>query len=196
MPGEEIPLIKRAAVLTFWWFGNGDFKQPSPQHVEHRQSWLEIAHALQVNDETARTVVQRAMGRAKEKVADKQKLLVEAVDIEELTFDDVLNEVHDAPRPGRPECMPKGGLESEAMGTMALQDKRHWDMTFVEFAKELYIDHARSTLERVMHNHHDIYRRKSRVKPPTNTFSEADRVRLAEEGLQIPENAIVYSDEM
>jgi hypothetical protein len=119
----------------------------------------------------------------KKRVADKQKLLVEAVDIEELTFDDVLNEVHDAPRSGRPECMPKGGLQSEALGTMALQDKRHWDITFVELAKELYIDHARSTLERVMHNHHDIFRRKSHVKPPTNTFSEAERVRLAEEGL-------------
>jgi hypothetical protein len=196
MRGPEIPLVKRAAVLTFWWFGNGDFKRPSPQHnVEHR-SWLEISNALQVSNEAARALVQRTIERAREKVAEKEKLLVDAVDVDELAFDDVLNELHDAPRSGRPESMPKGGAESEALGKLALLDKKHWDMTFVELAKELYIHHARSTIERVMHQHHNIYRRKSRVKPPTNPFSEADRIRLAEEGLEIPEDAIVYSDEM
>ncbi|KAA8914918.1 hypothetical protein FN846DRAFT_901765 [Sphaerosporella brunnea] len=68
-------------------------------------------------------------------------------------------------------------------------------MTFVQLAKALFIHHARSTIERVMHEHYQIYRRKSHVKSPTNPLSEADRVRLAEEGLEIPEDAIVYSDE-
>jgi hypothetical protein len=196
MPGSEIPLLKRAAVLTFWWFGKGDYTRSFPQPQPEHRPWMEIANTLQVNDNSARCLVQRAIERAKEKLAEKQKLLVDAVDVDELTFDDLLNELHDTPKPGRPECMPKGGAESEALGHLALLDKRHWDMTFVELAKELYIHHARSTLERVMHQHHNIYRRKSRVKPPTNAFSEADRVRLAEEGLEIPEDAIVYSDEM
>jgi hypothetical protein len=180
MRGPEIPLLKRAAVLTFWWFGNGDFQRPHPggpgsesQHIEHRHSWLEIANALQVDCEAARKLVRRAVDRAREKVADKEKLLMEAVDLEDLAFDDALNGLHDSARPGRPEAMPQGGADSEALERMALADKKHWDMTFVELAKELYINHARSTIERVMHEHHNIYRRKARVKPPTNPWSEA-----------------------
>jgi hypothetical protein len=72
--------------------------------------------------------------------------------------------------------MPEGGAESEALGHMALLDIRHWDMTFVELEKELYLHQARSTIQRVMHKHHYFYPRKSRVKPPTNAFTEEDCV--------------------
>jgi hypothetical protein len=46
---------------------------------------MEIANALHVEPTTARSLVQRAIARAREKVAEKQKLLVDAVDVDELT---------------------------------------------------------------------------------------------------------------
>jgi hypothetical protein len=45
---------------------------------------------LQVHHNSARCLVERAVERAKEKLAEKQKLLVDAVDIDELAFDDIL----------------------------------------------------------------------------------------------------------
>jgi hypothetical protein len=114
MRGHEISLVKRAAVLTFWWFGNGDYKRPHPDDFEHR-SWMEIANALHVEPTTARSLVQRAIARAREKVAQKQKLLVDAVDVDELTFDEVLMELEDAPRSGRPKSKPRGDVNLGAV---------------------------------------------------------------------------------
>ncbi|KAF8252852.1 hypothetical protein K440DRAFT_629384 [Wilcoxina mikolae CBS 423.85] len=47
-----------------------------------------------------------------------------------------------------------------------------------------------------MHNNHVIFRLKSRRKPPLNATQEADRVRLAHEGIFVPDNAISFSDEI
>jgi hypothetical protein len=113
MRGSDIPPLKRAAVLTFWWFGNGDYKRPAPDDFEHR-SWIEIANALHVDPGSARSLIQRAIARAREKVAEKQKLLVDAVGVDELTFDEVLMELEDPPRSGRPKSRPKRDLDSEA----------------------------------------------------------------------------------
>lgn len=47
-----------------------------------------------------------------------------------------------------------------------------------------------------MHNHHGIFRLTPRRKPPLNSAQEADQVCLAHEGLLIPEETIIFSDEM
>jgi hypothetical protein len=79
---------------------------------------------------------------------------------------------------------------------MAVKDKEHWDMPFPELAKHLDIHHARSTIKQVMHNHHQIFRRESCENPHWHDAIEADRVRLAQARLLIPDNAIILSDEM
>lgn len=47
-----------------------------------------------------------------------------------------------------------------------------------------------------MHIHYQIFCLLPRLKPPLDAAQERDRVRLAKEGIEIPEHAIVFSDEM
>jgi len=79
---------------------------------------------------------------------------------------------------------------------MAVKDKKHWDMPFPELVKHLDIHHVQSTIERVKHDHHAIFHRQSLEKLHLNDAIEADRVRLAQDGLLIPDSAIIFSDEM
>ena len=69
-------------------------------------------------------------------------------------------------RPGRPELVPEGSKESPDPAATALMDDKHQEMTFPEVAQELGIKAARSTLEKVMHKHHKIYRRSPALSLP------------------------------
>ena len=80
-------------------------------------------------------------------------------------MDDILETLRSGKRSGRPPVIPGGTADSNLLGQMALKDKEHWDMPFPDLAKELEIFHAWSIIERVMHKHHIIFRRKPREKP-------------------------------
>jgi hypothetical protein len=71
-------------------------------------------------------------------------------------------------RPGRLKFLPEGGERSCLWGEMAVKDNEHWDIPFQELAKHLDIHHAQSTIERVMHMHLEIFRRKLCDKPHLN----------------------------
>ncbi|KAH0607099.1 uncharacterized protein H6S33_003087 [Morchella sextelata] len=77
--GPQIPLLKRAAILTLHW------------HAE--KSWIEISTILRVHPDTARKICIRA----KERATDPND------------FDDVLLHLEDAERPGRPPKNTKEG---------------------------------------------------------------------------------------
>jgi len=60
----------------------------------------------------------------------------------------------DLPRFGRPEVIAKDSWQSNALRAAVLQDEEHQAMTFSEVAQELGIVTARSTIEKVMYEHH------------------------------------------
>lgn len=72
-------------------------------------------------------------------------------------------------------------------------------MTFPEVAQELGIKAARSTLEKVMHKHHKIYRRSLRVKPALLLQDKEARVSFASWALEKldedPSPLFVFTDE-
>ena len=96
-------------------------------------------------------------------------------------MDDILENLGSRKYSGRPPVIPEGTADSNLLGEMALKDKEHWDMPFPDLAKELEIFHAGSTIERIMHKHHNIFRRKPREKPSLDAEQQANRVRLARE---------------
>jgi len=142
-------------------------------------------------------MVQKVKLRAREAIGEHEGMLMaEAISENRITLDDMLGALKDAKRQGRPQVIPEGSANSQQLGEMAIKNKEHWDMPFPDLAKALGIAGARSTIECIMHNHHSIFRRKPREKPPLDTVQQADSIRLAEEGLQLPQEAIIFSDEM
>jgi hypothetical protein len=79
---------------------------------------------------------------------------------------------------------------------MAMNDTEHWDMPFPDLAKALGIASAHCKIEPVGHNRHSIFRCKLMEKPPFDAVQEVDRIWLNQEGLQLQQEAINYSDEM
>jgi len=69
-------------------------------------------------------------------------------------------------------------------------------MPFPDLAKELGIFHSWSRKERVMHQHYNIFRCEHYEKPSLNVDQHAELVPLANEGLQIPQEATTFTDEM
>lgn len=134
----------------------------------------------------------------------------------DLSFEEVLAEVKDKPRSGRPQVnktlgaglsrslptlppqvMPPGSTESEAMRELVMRDEEHWNKTWPEIGKELEFNHARSTYENVMHKHHNIHRYVRRRKPRLDDELQARRQATAELALEIEdEGEFVFTDEM
>lgn len=80
----------------------------------------------------------------------------------------------------------RGSEESRMLKELALQDEEHWQMPWYEIAKEANINSSRSTIDKVMHEHHNLGRYKRRQKPSLTERHKIDRVALAEWALQIP----------
>jgi hypothetical protein len=150
--GFEVPLLKRAAILTYWWYSKENTSATLSE--DGHPSWATVSTVFGVGDETARRLVRRAIGKAKKKaevhkgpaaadtwkqIAKKLKLLLDAVPVVEITitFDEVLLQLEDVPLLGRKQAIPEGSIESQSLGELALKDKMHWDMPFPEVAKEL-----------------------------------------------------------
>jgi len=83
-----------------------------------------------------------------------------------------------------------------ALGELSQSDEEHWQMPFTDIAKELNIYAARSTLEKVLHDHHGLFRRKATHKPIlTRNHIEACNA-LAHMALKVAMEHIVFTDEM
>ena len=90
--------------------------------------------------------------------------------------------------------IPEGSKESLDLAATALMDDEHQEMTFPEVAQELGIKAARSTLEKVMHKHHKIYRRSPRIKPTLSLQDKEARTAFASWALaKLDENQALYS---
>lgn len=99
---------------------------------------------------------------------------------------DLYTILDDKPRLGRPVKIAKGSKESHTLKELALQDEEHWQMPWYEIAKEANINCSRSTIDKVMLEHHSLGRYRRRHKPNITEGHKADRTRLAEWVLQIP----------
>jgi len=181
-------------MIGYWWYSKGNGKDKTGNG---RQTLVEVAATFGRPASTVISMVQKVKLRAREAIGEQGgMLMVEAISKDRITLDDMLGALKDAKRQGRPQVIQEGSADSQQLGEMAIKDREHWDMPFPDLAKALGIAGARSTIERVMHNHHSIFRRKPREKPPLDTVQQADCIRLAEEGLQLPQEAIIFSDEM
>lgn len=70
-------------------------------------------------------------------------------------------------------------------------------MPFEDIAKELGIGNiARSTLEHIFHDHHDIFRCKATHKPFLSVEHMEARLAFAHMALHIAMNHIVFTDKM
>ncbi|KAG0131562.1 hypothetical protein HOY82DRAFT_646266, partial [Tuber indicum] len=167
-PGSatHVPILKRAVVLALNWHAGLSFKV--------------IAEKVKVNEGTVRRIVKRA----KERAADKND------------FDDVLGCLTDVHGGGREARFPEGGRESMALAELSQKDEEHWQMPFLDIAKELNIFAARSTLEKVFHDHHNLFRRKATHKPFLTYDHIEARLAFAHMALRIAIEHIIFTDEM
>lgn len=104
-----------------------------------------------------------------------------------------LEDKHDGRRPVK---IPEGSEASLALRDLSQKDEAHWQMPFEDIAKELEIQAARSTLENVFHDHHNIFRRKATHKPSLSAEHIESRLAFAHMALHIAIQWIVFTDEM
>lgn len=93
---------------------------------------------------------------------------------------------------------PKTAQNSEAsivLRDLLGQGEARWRVPFENIAGELGVCLARSTLGRVFHDHHDIFRRKGTHKPSLNASYMEAWLAFAHLALHIAMNHIVFTDE-
>jgi len=108
----------------------------------------------------------------------------------------VLACLEDAHGGGREQRFPYGSTESEALRQLSQQDEEHWQMPFLDIAKELGIIAARSTIETVFHLQYNIFRRKQIHKPYLSEEHIEARLAFAHMALHVAIHTIVFTDEM
>lgn len=111
-------------------------------------------------------------------------------------FEDVLACLGSEYGGGRPSKIAEDSEESIALYDLSQKDEIHWQMPFEDIAKELGISAARSTLEHVFHDHHDIFRRKTTHKPFFSATHMIVWLAFAHMPLYIAMQRIVFTDEM
>lgn len=95
-----------------------------------------------------------------------------------------------------PGKIVEGSAESIALHDLSQKDETHCQMPLEDIAKELGIHAARSTLEHVFHDHHNIFRRKATHKPYLTAEHMEARLAFAHMALHIAMHHIVITDEM
>ena len=80
--------------------------------------------------------------------------MAEVTSEDRITLDNMLDALEDVKRQGRPRANPESSATSQLLGVVALKDGEHRDTPFPDPAKALCTGGARSTIERVVHNHH------------------------------------------
>lgn len=95
-----------------------------------------------------------------------------------------------------PSKIAEGSEAFIALRDLSQQDETHWQMPFEDIAKELRITVARSTLEHIFHDHHDIFRRKATHKLSLNADHMEARRAFAHMALCVAMRRVVFTDEM
>jgi len=72
--GFEVPLLKRAAILTYWWYSKENTSATLSD--DGHPSWATVSTVFGVGDETARRLVRRAMGRQRKRQRCTKNLLL------------------------------------------------------------------------------------------------------------------------
>ena len=68
--------------------------------------------------------------------------------------------------PAIPQKYPNRSEGSERLREVAIQDEEHRLRTFPQIARKAGIQLADSTVYKIMHQHHNLYRYRPRHKPP------------------------------
>ncbi|KAG0639183.1 hypothetical protein HOY80DRAFT_1075108 [Tuber brumale] len=150
-----------------------------------RMSFDEISIALQINQET----VHRIFNRIEERCSNTNRTIQDM-----LATVDQGNKVRS--EPAVPQKYPAGSAESNRMGALAVQDTEYRLLTFPEIAREVGVDVSPATAYRMMHQHHNLFQYKPRVKPPLDAACELSRLELVNWELSQTIESFVFSDEM
>jgi len=90
-------------------------------------------------------------------------------------------------RPGRPDVIPEGSEMSLALQSASQDGPEGYRKTFPRLAQDLGIKAARSTIERVMHNHHNIHRfSSSKPKAAPNMYHKEAQMNYAYWAIRMP----------
>ena len=90
---------------------------------------------------------------------------------------------------------PADSPEAKSLLDLSMSDLDHRDMPWIDVAKEAGVMAARSTIEKLFHEH-NVFRYVARLKPMLTERMRDDRVELARLGLTIDVRRIVFTDEM
>jgi len=113
----EIPLLKRAPILGYWWYSG------TQSHPGNMISTLQVAENFGIPPQTVSDIIYPAVYGARVVMADIRKLLVDAVPDSAITsLDELLPHVGDKPSPGLLEVLPEEGERSCLLGEMAVKD--------------------------------------------------------------------------
>lgn len=79
-----------------------------------------------------------------------------------------------------PQKFPPGSKVSLRFKTLGTQDEEHRLRTFPQIAQEAGVQAADSTIYKIMHQHHSLYRYRPRHKPPLDATAKQNRLRLVD----------------
>lgn len=114
----------------------------------------------------------------------------------------LLKQVEDLPRPGRPPKFPPGSTVSERLREVSQQDALHQDLPHAIIgqivSQEQKVSTPKNTADRILKNHHRIFRYRPRVKPKLSPAHKAARYDLALWALPRIEagDIFIFSDEL
>lgn len=130
----DVPLLIRAALLGYWWQTTGSGRTAVSGAVGSKcgkgqpPSWIKLSSVFAIPPSTIDHIIERAVTRALQEIADKQKVQLDSgtVKEEDLTLNNVLVQLHDViEHRERHQAMPPGSWESELLGEAALRDREH-----------------------------------------------------------------------
>ena len=95
-----------------------------------------------------------------------------------------------------PQKFPPGSEVSLRLKELATQDEEHRLRTFPQIAREAGVQATDSTIYKIMHQHHSLYRYHPCNKPPLDATAKLNRLRLVDWALDQTIESFVYTDKM
>lgn len=185
----RVPLLVRAVILGLHWHGGITFNTISTKLGVAERTASNIIRKAKVTSE-----INLSLGARHNYAQVLTGGKTRAMDSED--FEDVLACLESEYGGGMPPKIAEGSEASIALHDLSQKDETYWQMPFEDIAKELGISAARSTLEHVFHDHHDIFRRKATHKPFLSAGHMEARLAFAHMALHVAMHHIVFTDEM
>ncbi|RPB05884.1 hypothetical protein L873DRAFT_1884149 [Choiromyces venosus 120613-1] len=147
--GKSLSIAIRAAIVALHLCGQMPFKQ--------------VAVSLHINKKTVYQVYRKVEERSR---SPRIKDMLTAVDQGNGVYE----------KPAVPQKHPRGSEGSERLKQRAVKDEEHHQRTFPKITREAGIKIAHSTVYKLMHEHHNLYRYRYQSKPSLDFQGKLDRL--------------------